>query len=234
MSANQWMYLKNGQQLGPVTEDQLKAMAAQGQLQPSDFVWREGLPEWIPMSKTGLLAVHAPAPPPPVAVAIPFSPAAAVQPVLALGPGLSKKQRLTRILLIVAAGVLFASFFTPLFYVKAKGASEGAFGFGWDFWYGIITFIFSILALAAAILDLVIWRITFVRLSTKWVHLGCYGICTLISALGFILSLCAIGMDIPKFLRPSISCIPITAPLLVLGSGLGLFLAIRIVLGEKE
>ena len=40
---SQWYYSKNNQQLGPLSPEQLKQLAASGQLQPSDLVWREGM-----------------------------------------------------------------------------------------------------------------------------------------------------------------------------------------------
>ena len=44
--AEQWYYAKGGQQLGPVNAEGLKQLAAAGQLQPSDLVWREGMAAW--------------------------------------------------------------------------------------------------------------------------------------------------------------------------------------------
>jgi hypothetical protein len=41
-----WYYNKNGQQLGPVNFDQLKDLAATGQLIASDMVWRHGMGHW--------------------------------------------------------------------------------------------------------------------------------------------------------------------------------------------
>ena len=49
--ATEWLYAKNGEQLGPVSSSQLRRMAENGELQPSDLIWREGLPAWIPASK---------------------------------------------------------------------------------------------------------------------------------------------------------------------------------------
>ena len=49
--AKEWFYSKNGEQLGPVSSSQLRRMAENGELQPSDLIWREGLAAWIPASK---------------------------------------------------------------------------------------------------------------------------------------------------------------------------------------
>jgi hypothetical protein len=41
---------RNGQQTGPFSIEQLKAMAANGELQPTDLVWKEGMAGWEPAS----------------------------------------------------------------------------------------------------------------------------------------------------------------------------------------
>ena len=41
---------KNGQQTGPFSVEQLREMAASGQLNGTDLVWREGMAEWQPAS----------------------------------------------------------------------------------------------------------------------------------------------------------------------------------------
>ena len=43
---DQWYYAKGGQQHGPINVEGLKQLAATGQLQPSDLVWREGMAAW--------------------------------------------------------------------------------------------------------------------------------------------------------------------------------------------
>lgn len=53
--ASQWRYIRNGQQLGPVSSADLQRLAAAGQLSPTDMVWREGLPNWMPASKISAL-----------------------------------------------------------------------------------------------------------------------------------------------------------------------------------
>lgn len=42
----QWHYVKGGQRHGPVSEEQLHQLAASGQLQPTDLVWRDGMAQW--------------------------------------------------------------------------------------------------------------------------------------------------------------------------------------------
>lgn len=43
-----WYYEKGGERQGPVAEEQLKELAASGQLQPTNLVWRKGMAEWQP------------------------------------------------------------------------------------------------------------------------------------------------------------------------------------------
>jgi hypothetical protein len=45
--ARDWYYAQNGRQHGPVSEQQVRQMAASGQLQPEDLVWYEGLADWV-------------------------------------------------------------------------------------------------------------------------------------------------------------------------------------------
>ncbi len=62
--ADQWYYAKNGQQLGPVNRDTLQDLATSGQLAPSDLVWTEGMPAWVPARSTPGLFPAAPTPGP--------------------------------------------------------------------------------------------------------------------------------------------------------------------------
>ena len=41
---------RNGQQTGPFSIEQLKAMVERGELQPTDLVWKEGMSGWEPAS----------------------------------------------------------------------------------------------------------------------------------------------------------------------------------------
>ncbi len=64
--SQQWYFSKNNQQQGPVSPEQLKQLAASGQLQPSDLVWKEGMGQWTTASSIkGLFAAPA-APPRPI------------------------------------------------------------------------------------------------------------------------------------------------------------------------
>jgi hypothetical protein len=49
--ANEWHYTLNGQQAAtPVPSAQLKQLAVSGQLKPTDLVWQDGMPDWVPAS----------------------------------------------------------------------------------------------------------------------------------------------------------------------------------------
>ncbi len=80
----EWYYARNNQRLGPVSMEQLKQLAASGQLSPADLVWKDGMANWAAASTiAGLFAASAPAPAP---IAAPRPPAA---PTTAPAPGIS-------------------------------------------------------------------------------------------------------------------------------------------------
>ncbi len=84
----EWYYSNNGQQAGPVSEEQLAELFRNGTVKPSDLVWNETMTEWTPIGKVDAFAVPAPelptaAPPAPVD-SPPTLPAA---PPLAAAPG---------------------------------------------------------------------------------------------------------------------------------------------------
>jgi len=51
----QWFYSQSGQQRGPVSLDQLRAMLAGGQVMWSEMVWTAGMGNWSPASAVGEL-----------------------------------------------------------------------------------------------------------------------------------------------------------------------------------
>lgn len=53
----QWYYSKNGSQLGPVGQGELISKISAGEVSPSDMCWREGMGDWLPISKVGELTV---------------------------------------------------------------------------------------------------------------------------------------------------------------------------------
>ena len=65
--STQWCYSKHGQQQGPVSSEQLKRLAASGQLQPSDLVWQQGMGQRVEARKVkGLFLVKAKPVPAPI------------------------------------------------------------------------------------------------------------------------------------------------------------------------
>ncbi len=51
LMAIEYFYTQNGQAAPvPVSGDQLRQMAASGQLVPTDMIWKEGMPTWLPAS----------------------------------------------------------------------------------------------------------------------------------------------------------------------------------------
>ena len=59
-----WMYYQNGMQFGPVTPERLRELASDGNLKPTDLVWRQGLADWIAASRLNGLFTPLQAPPP--------------------------------------------------------------------------------------------------------------------------------------------------------------------------
>jgi hypothetical protein len=43
----EWFYSVGDTRQGPVTEDELKRLAADGTLKPADLVWKDGMPDWV-------------------------------------------------------------------------------------------------------------------------------------------------------------------------------------------
>src|SRR5262245_42153650 len=52
--AQQW-YTRAGQQQGPVSANDLRRLAEQGQLLPTDLIWAEGMKEWVPAGQSARL-----------------------------------------------------------------------------------------------------------------------------------------------------------------------------------
>jgi hypothetical protein len=49
--AAMWYYSKNGMQMGPVSQEELSAKAKGGEVLASDLIWREGMADWLPLSR---------------------------------------------------------------------------------------------------------------------------------------------------------------------------------------
>jgi uncharacterized RDD family membrane protein YckC len=62
-----WHYVEQGQQFGPVVDEQLLKLFREGKITADSLVWREGLPDWIPFHEAKLEPGSSPpstAPPP--------------------------------------------------------------------------------------------------------------------------------------------------------------------------
>lgn len=64
MSEN-WFYAQNGQQIGPVTAEQIREAVGEGSLDHADLVWRDGMAQWTPIASiaelAGTVRAHGPA-----------------------------------------------------------------------------------------------------------------------------------------------------------------------------
>jgi hypothetical protein len=66
-----WYYASNGQQAGPVSQEQLAELFRNGTIKPFDLVWNETMTEWTPIGKLSDFAAAAPEPAPAPAPAAP-------------------------------------------------------------------------------------------------------------------------------------------------------------------
>jgi len=74
--------VKNGQQTGPFTIEQIRAAIASGSVKPDNLAWHDGLPNWTPLSSISEIQGAAP-PPVPIPASmppIPYSTANATSP----------------------------------------------------------------------------------------------------------------------------------------------------------
>jgi len=70
-----WHYVNQGQQAGPVTEEELLALVREGKVAPDTLVWREGMPNWTPFHQAGISTAPASSPmPPPAQPSAPLNP----------------------------------------------------------------------------------------------------------------------------------------------------------------
>src|SRR3954471_18026306 len=84
----EWYYQKNNQEFGPITFDQLKELAATGQLLASDLVWRQGsdrrsragIIKGIFTSAAPSVPTSSPIPTAPPSTSLPHDPAASIYP----------------------------------------------------------------------------------------------------------------------------------------------------------
>jgi hypothetical protein len=74
--ATEWFYSHDGDRRGPVSEAEIKALAADGRLHADDLVWRAGMEAWMAAAQVpGLLPPGSPPPIPRRAAAYEPTPA---------------------------------------------------------------------------------------------------------------------------------------------------------------
>lgn len=61
----QWFYAQGDQQLGPISDAEIKRLVADGTVRPQDEVWCEGMPDWKPAGEVRELFRERPLMPPP-------------------------------------------------------------------------------------------------------------------------------------------------------------------------
>lgn len=118
---NQWYFVKEGKQEGPVTAPQLASLVKAGVVDASDvMVWREGLPEWQSWQASGIQQEITLLPPPSLSQPAP-TPAVTINPysvseraqssfgadLAYMGPGYSGYGRLRYFLTIMAVTIVF-------------------------------------------------------------------------------------------------------------------------------
>jgi len=60
----QWYLYSEGQQRGPVSDTEMRTLMAQGRVEPTDLVWAEGMPDWVPVQNSELMGGAASSPQP--------------------------------------------------------------------------------------------------------------------------------------------------------------------------
>jgi len=60
-----WYYSKNDQQHGPVSDEEMQSLVANGTIASADEVWRDGMDDWLPLSQVPELGGERPLAPPP-------------------------------------------------------------------------------------------------------------------------------------------------------------------------
>ncbi len=284
--ASMWYYQQGGQRMGPIPAEALKALAAAGQIRPTDPIMRDDMTTWVPANQVrGLFGAAAPnaaagyaapasaAYATPAGVAMEEMPAAPAHYPATARASFTSAQKTRRILLIVAAAIIFICFFTPEFYASVApktpspsnagmGFNRGAgmrtptpssepadswFFFGWETWWGMVSFFVGIAALGGAITDLATSSVAIMRKIFKWVHLATFSVIALIGLVGTILGVFAVGLQVSAFPGSniwipissakqeglSVHCFPITAVLLVAAAVMGAIVALNIVAKDK-
>jgi hypothetical protein len=108
-----WHYAKGNQQLGPVTDESLRGLIANGQLSPSDKVWRDGMPQWAEASAV-----------PELASAFPTAWQPSSPPPLSAAPSVNQTGSGTKILVLTIIAGFFSIFIGGCTAAVGEGLSE--------------------------------------------------------------------------------------------------------------
>ncbi len=58
-----WFYTSNGNQSGPVTQQELAAKVQRGEVKGTDLIWKEGMADWLPLNQVPEFSVAVPSAP---------------------------------------------------------------------------------------------------------------------------------------------------------------------------
>lgn len=169
-----WFYFQGGNQQGPVSDDQMRAMVASGQLQPQDSVWRQGMANWAPISSVPELMSGGGAPAAAPMGGEPMGGYAAPDAGYDRGPDYGYQQRPAAtggvqmitpwsIILVAGGGLWFINTFLPWASAPILGTYLG-FSFG----VGVFAFIISLFVLGAVITSF------FVPILAEWRWTGAF------------------------------------------------------------
>jgi hypothetical protein len=157
----EWHYIKDGQSHGPISLQELKDIAASGELQPADLVWTEGQNEWKPaQSIEGLVSGNQTNEqvPPPITGYTPGTPSAVAQQsvemarrVLSRTPSDSTKRTIQQVAWILCGIVIVLG---SCLFVLMEGSAESAIQ------QGAIGALFSTVFIAAYVLARAIEKFT--------------------------------------------------------------------------
>ena len=125
--------MRDGQQFGPYTLEDLNAYLAQGTLLPTDQAWWEGAPAWVPMDQVPGVQLPGMSAAVPLAAGIESDPMAAANPdvAAAAAAALTSKAKKKKIGMIVGAAVGVAAlagvllFVWPGFWKSGDDAANG-------------------------------------------------------------------------------------------------------------
>ncbi|MGL4399405.1 MAG: CD225/dispanin family protein [Luteolibacter sp.] len=89
----QWYYSKNGVQLGPISDGEIRGKIASGEILMTDLIWREGMRDWLPAAQVSEFSLLSAAATPPAEVpplfggspVSPYSPPSTISPQMGNG-----------------------------------------------------------------------------------------------------------------------------------------------------